>query len=225
MKRVIIGIAIVLAFIVVIVAGARIFTPEDAWICSQIGWEKHGKPLASAPDKLCVAGKIFEKPTTVKINVYFNNTQFNPNAADCSLAFPVERVVSASDDIIFSALNNLFAGPTEMEKAQGYQSFFSPDTKSFLKQVKIEDSVAYVDLADFRRILNNVSASCAGAQFMAEMDKTVKSANPNIQKIIYSIDDEPSTFYEFMQIGCYEGNNFCNSPFSKVQVTPKSSLK
>jgi hypothetical protein len=31
----------------------RFSTSEDAWICSQKGWEKHGNPAAEIPKETC----------------------------------------------------------------------------------------------------------------------------------------------------------------------------
>jgi len=220
MKKIFLRLLIVLAFLAVIALGWRFFGGnEDDWICTQDGWTRHGNPSASIPLRPCINGKISDK---IKLNVYFGNGKLNPNAADCSLVFPVEREALSSQDQTVAALNLLFAGPTEAEKTQGYFSFFSSDTHDLFRQLKVENEIAYVDLKDFRRIIPNANSSCGGAQFLSALDTTVKNINPNIKKVIYSIEGEPSTFYEWMQIGCDETNNWCNSPFSKLSVTPKS---
>jgi hypothetical protein len=42
---------------------------------------------------------------------------------------------------------------------------------------------------------------------------------PTVDKVIFAIDGKPVTFYEWMQIGCYEENNFCDeTPFKTSLV-------
>ncbi|MFA6394260.1 MAG: Gmad2 immunoglobulin-like domain-containing protein [Patescibacteria group bacterium] len=45
-----------LLIILVFVFGARIFSGEDGWICSEGKWVRHGHPSSPAPDTLCPGG-------------------------------------------------------------------------------------------------------------------------------------------------------------------------
>jgi spore germination protein GerM len=110
-----------------------------------------------------------------------------------------------------AALEELFKGPTEEEKSQGYVSWFSDITKDILKSLKIENNTAYVNLEDIRQIIPNVSSSCGSAEFLAEVETTLKQFS-GVDKVIIAINGKPSVFYEW--IGCAKENDFCDeAPF------------
>ena len=160
---------------------------------------------------------------TMKIKIYFNNSNLDPEFF-CYKVFPVEREilktqaegaepVGRGSAVAKAALEELFKGPSEEEKTQGYISWFSKTTKDILKSVKIENNTAYVDLKDIRQIIPNASSSCGSAEFLAEVETTLKQF-PVVNKVIMAIEAKPSTFYEWIQIGCAKENDFCDeSPF------------
>lgn len=148
------------------------------------------------------------------IKVYFNNANFNPNSADCSKTYPLNRVVPKTLGAVTAALQEPFKGTTEEEKLQGYMSWFSQRTENILRSIKVENNTAYIDLMDIRQVIPNVSASCGSAQFLSEVETTVKQFN-SVSKVIIAIDGKPSIFYEWIQMGCTKENNFCDeTPFS-----------
>ncbi|MDD5043231.1 MAG: Gmad2 immunoglobulin-like domain-containing protein [Patescibacteria group bacterium] len=53
MKKIIVVILIILAVGLIAIAGARIFTGEDSWICVNGEWIKHGQPSAAMPESGC----------------------------------------------------------------------------------------------------------------------------------------------------------------------------
>jgi len=154
------------------------------------------------------------RPTgpTTQLKVYFANLQ-KAGSSNCRQVFVIERSVPETVGVARAALNELFKGPTSEEKKQGYISLFSDETKSILKSIKITEGVCYVDLEDIRRIVPNASTSCGSAELLAEMETTLKQF-PTIKKAIFAINGNPKTFYEWLQIGCTEANNFCDKkPF------------
>lgn len=126
------------------------------------------------------------------INVYWSS-----NPENCSEVTAAARKVPKINDIEALALKTLFNGPTEAEKTQGFTSFFSEATGKLLLSFRVEGESAFVDLKDFRQIIPNVSASCGSMQFLAEMDSTIKQFG-TYTKIIYSIEGNSQTFYEFL---------------------------
>ncbi len=146
---------------------------------------------------------------TPNFKVYFGNSLLNPNIEDCSLVYPRERIMPATSSTPQLVLQELFKGPTEIEKSQGYFSFFSEATRDILKGLKIENNTAYVDLKDIRQIIPNASASCGSAEFLAELENTLKQF-PAIEKIVFALDGKPAAFYEWLQIGCPNENNLCD---------------
>lgn len=156
--------------------------------------------------------KILEQETIV-LKVYFGNTKLNPNAEDCNKVFAVERRIPKTLAVARASLTQLFSGPTVDEKSQGYYSWFSNNTKDILKNIKIENSTAYVNLNDIRQIIPNASSSCGSAELLAEINNTLKQFS-TINKVIIAIDQNPSDFYEWIQVGCSSENNFCDkNPF------------
>lgn len=149
---------------------------------------------------------------TMILKVYFANSG-KSGGIDCSKVFPVERSVSKTLGVARASLNELFKGPTTEEKSQGYTSFFSEKTKAILKNIKIVNGICYVDLEDIRQIIPNASSSCGSAELLAEMETTLKQF-PTIKKSIFAISGDPATFYNWLQIGCNQANNFCDKkPF------------
>lgn len=203
-----IGIFLVLALLVVVV---RFFSgDEDAWMCINDQWVKHGNPSAPMPDSGC--GEVTNGEKT-EFSVYFGNSKLNANIQDCSLVFPVSREVSKTLALGQASLEELFKGPTLEEKKLGYTSFFSDATGDILKKIKIEGKIIYVDLKDIRSIIPNASSSCGSAQFLAEMTNTLKQFS-SVEKAIFAINGSPQVFYEWLQLGCSKENNNCDTkPF------------
>ncbi len=73
--------------------------------------------------------------------------------------------------MVKAALKELFKGPTEEEKSQGYTSWFSKK-QDILKSVKVKNGTAYVNLKDLRPMIPNASTSCGSAEFFAEVETT-----------------------------------------------------
>jgi hypothetical protein len=48
--KILIGLLIAVALFII---GARLFSPEDTWICQDGQWVKHGNPSAPMPSGTC----------------------------------------------------------------------------------------------------------------------------------------------------------------------------
>lgn len=149
-------------------------------------------------------------PQTMKIDLYFSNSKLDPpNTYDCSLVYPVTRTVPKDPNISRVTILELLKGPTVEEQAQGYTSFFSSATADMLQSIRVDKGTAYVDFKDFRQIIPNASASCGSAQFLSQVEASLKQY-PGIGRVIYAIDKIPQTFYDFMQIGCDWKSTTCD---------------
>lgn len=161
----------------------------------------------------CSESKKEGATNKVTLQLYFNNNNFNPNLEDCRKVYPVTREFDKMpENMALQAIIELLKGPTPEEISQGYSSFFSEKTKLILKNLKIKDETAYINFHDFRSIIPNVSASCGSAEFIAEIETTLKQF-PNIKKVIVAIEDKPAVFYEWVQLGCTKENNCDERPF------------
>ena len=157
------------------------------------------------------SGKQSAQNSTMTVKVYFGNSKRNPNAEPCSLVFAVNRVVPKSAGVARAALEQLFAGPTEKEKAEGYHSWFSPASAGILKSVVVKNKKAYVNFKPdvFAILPGAVSTSCGGSEFMAEMERTLLQF-PTIKKVFFAVNGNPQDFYEFLQGECPEELKNCD---------------
>ena len=145
--------------------------------------------------------------------IYFPNFKKDPKRR-CRRVYPVRRTVPHSIMIATASLHELFAGPTEQEREAGYHSVFSPASADLLKGIKIENKTAYVNLKDFRTTLSDVSTTCAGLSFLAQMDWTLKRFR-TVERTVYAIEGKPKDFYTFLGRGC--GGTRCDEkPFRDI---------
>lgn len=153
-------------------------------------------------------------PATMSVIVYFGNQVLNPGAADCGQVYGVPREVPASNDALSAAMNELLAGPTPAETTQGYTSWFSAATAQALVSAEVSGSTSYVNLTDLRAVIPNASTSCGSAGLLAQLTTTAQQAGmtPNVR---YAINGAPQPFWDWLQIGCSQANDFCDpTPFS-----------
>lgn len=151
---------------------------------------------------------------TQTITVYFSNLEkAGDQETDCSLVYGVERTVPRTYTTARTALRQLFQGPTQEEIDAGYSSMFSSETADILIGVRVENGVAYVNLNDIRELIPNASTSCGSQAFFAQVEETLTQFD-TIDGVIFAIEGNPETFYEWMQIGCVPENDNCNpEPF------------
>lgn len=92
---------------------------------------------------------------------------------------PVSAVTRASEaetleERLTVALEQLVAGPTMDEQAAGLRSWFSSETASALKEVRIDDAgFAEINFTDFSTVIPNASTSAGQRQLLAELEATI----------------------------------------------------
>ena len=119
-----------------------------------------------------------------------------------SPAVGVTRVVPASPAVLGSALGQLLAGPSALERAAGLRSWFSDTTADLLHGVTIDSAGnAVVDFADLRPVIPNASSSAGSEMLLSELDSTVFQF-PRVHSVEYRIDGSCSAFYEWLQAAC-----------------------
>lgn len=137
---------------------------------------------------------------TMVAKVYFSNRK-RARGKRCTAVFPVRREAPKSLAVATAAMSQLFLGPTEEERSQGYSSSFSEETADLLRRITIKNKIAYVDLNDFRTILSDVNTPCGRKQFLAQMTRTVTRFR-TVKKAIFAIEGDPEAFYAFMKTPC-----------------------
>jgi hypothetical protein len=160
--------------------------------------------------------RSLENEEMMEAIVYFSNNFKAPEgSSDCGLVYGTSRLVPFTYDLeteIEAALVELFKGPTTKEKELGFESYFSADTAGLLNQFKLVDNTAYLDLNDASSKLRGQNASCSGEALLAQIEETIKH-HRSISQVVISSNGSAEEFYEWMQLGCSENNNFCQTVF------------
>jgi spore germination protein GerM len=182
MSRVIYVILVVLIVAAAIIFGARFLSGEDSWICDNGEWVKRGNPSAPRPTEPC--GKK-NREETMTVKVFFGNSIFDPEILDCSKNFSVERTVPKTEAVGRAALEQLLAGPTDTEKAEGYFTNINPGVK--IKSLAIENGVAKADFDE--QLEYQIGGSCRVAAIISQIRETLKQF-PTVDDVIISIDGQ-----------------------------------
>lgn len=152
--------------------------------------------------------------TTMTVTLYFSNTILDPGATDCAQVYAVHRTLPKSEDVLGATMRELLAGPTAAEAAKGYGSWFSPATAEALISAKTSGKNSYINLADIRAIIPNASTSCGSASLLAQLRTTAQQAAMT-PRVLFAINSQPTTFWEWLQLGCDASNDNCNpTPFA-----------
>ncbi len=172
-------------------------------------------PTAS-PSGTASPGATASPPSTTTVFVFLGNTIVNRDA-DCALSYPVPRSVPAPADpvgLTAAAVEELLAGPTPAEQANGYTSWFSQATADDLISVRLVGATAYVNLENHSQDIPNASTSCGSAQYLSQLDNTVRTAS-GASRVLYAFDGDPEAFWNWLQIGCSAANDDCDpTPFA-----------
>jgi spore germination protein GerM len=153
-----------------------------------------------------------QSPRTTSVKVYFSNDKLIPGGEDCTgKVFPVTRRVPKTAAVARAALEQLLGGPTESEKAKGYWSWFTEETKSVLLGVKVKNKTAYVNFKDLMAFPHqgNATTSCGSTHFLAQLDKTLKQF-PGIKRVFYAMEGDPEAFYGWLQFDCPDELKNCD---------------
>lgn len=159
---------------------------------------------------------------STKLLVYFSNPRLTPDASNCSAVFPVKRSVPRTRAVATAALQQLFAGPSVIDADVGYRSPFNPATADLLQSIYIRNATAYVNLKDRRIELAGATSSCGAAELRAQIESTLLQY-PTILRVIYAIEGEPRTFYEWMNESCGPANDDC-APNAFPPGRPRSAV-
>jgi hypothetical protein len=117
--------------------------------------------------------------------------------ARCDRVFARPRTVR-SPAVLAAAIRELLKGPTAAERTAGYGGWFSTRTAGKLRGVRINAGVAFIDFADFRRIIPNASSSCGSSLLLAQLNRTATQF-PTVRRAIYSFNGSRRAFYEWLQ--------------------------
>lgn len=126
---------------------------------------------------------ILNQPQTSSIDVYFGNSQLDPEVMDCTKVFTIKRTIPKTEAIGRAALLELLKGPTEKEKNEGYFTSINPGVE--IQSLTIENGTAKVDFN--QQLEYAVGGSCRVAAIRAQISQTLKQF-PTVNNVIISID-------------------------------------
>jgi len=134
------------------------------------------------------------KAGTTQLSVYFT----------CNgVPYAVPRQVTATQQVLRTALEELLKGPSSDERTLGFHSFFSPATASMLRSVTLTAAGrAVVDFADLSRVIPNASTSHGSQEFTAELNRTLFQF-PSVKEAEYRFNGSCPAFWEWLQFGCH----------------------
>lgn len=114
----------------------------------------------------------------------------------------VARAVPAERADLSAVLEQLLAGPTAAERAQGITSWFSTATAGSLRSATVDRSGrAIVDFADLPGAIPNASSSTGSALLLQELNGTV-FADPAVRSVEYRTDGSCEAFWNWLQYDC-----------------------
>ena len=180
-------ILIILAVVIVVAAailGVRYFSGEDNWICQNGEWVKHGNPSAEKPTEPC--GETNKNTNTEEmmiVKVFFGNSIFDPEVLDCQKNFAVERTIPKTVAVARAALEELLAGPTDEEKAEGYFTSINPGVK--VQSLIVAGGIANVDFDE--QLEFQVGGSCRVAAIASQIIETLKQFS-TVGDVVISIN-------------------------------------
>lgn len=125
---------------------------------------------------------ILEPTEMVKIKVYFNNSKLDPEFS-CNKVSPVEREIPKVEGIANVAVLELFKGPIESEKNQGFSTSINEGVQ--IKSLEIKDDVAKIDFNE--RLEFQVGGSCRVSAIRAQITETLKQFS-TIKNVVISIN-------------------------------------
>lgn len=169
-----------LVMVLALLLGAACGTAQDPAVQPPVS-----PPAAPEPDPIEV------------VQVYLHTG--NPD--DCGEVVGVDRVVDGSASLT-TVMELLLAGPTEEESSAGLAGWFDASTEGLLISAELENGVARVDFQDLRQVIPNASTSCGSAMLLAQLDSTAEDFGAT--QTLYSIEGDPDTFYNWLQMGTPE---------------------
>lgn len=105
----------------------------------------------------------------LELQVFFGNSEWDPQELDCSRVYPVRREVPATDAVAREAIRLLLAGPTPEEVREGYFTSLNADVP--IRTLEIRGGIARIDFGgQFER---GLAGSCRVEAVRAQVEQTL----------------------------------------------------
>ncbi len=138
-------------------------------------------------------------PEYSSLNIFFSNTNQDPNGLYCDKTYPIVRKISRPTnnpasrlgEFAYVAIKELLKGPTDAEKKEGFLTSINPETK--VQKISIVDGVATVDFN--QGLGREVGGSCRVGAIRSQITETLKQF-PEIKDVVISINGETETILQ-----------------------------
>jgi spore germination protein GerM len=125
------------------------------------------------------------------IQLFFSNSEQDPDALDCGAVFPVSRELPPNPSVARMALTELLKGPTAEESAQGFYSSINEGVR--LQGLDIRDGVAIIDFD--RTFAAEVAGSCQVEAIRAQVTQTLAQF-PSVNSVVITVAGEISESFQ-----------------------------
>jgi hypothetical protein len=151
---------------------------------------------AAAGQAHCRVPAVTAAPEQAVVFVYFH--------CDDQLTSAPRLVPQGSrEELAYTAMQALLAGPTRTEQAAGYTSWFSVQTAGTLRALNSANGQVSVDMADFSAIIPNASSS-AGSRMLVDQISATLFQFADYQSILLTFDGDCNRFWNWIQMDCSE---------------------
>lgn len=134
----------------------------------------------------CATAAPLGPPADIEIKVFFSNPKLPAYENDCGAGEFVTRKIPATQAVADAALKQLFAGPTEAEKAKGMEGIAS--LGKYYRGVSIRKGVAIVNFRPGAEEHLRVNGPlCMQDQVLAQIINTLKQFG-TIKSVEYAIN-------------------------------------
>lgn len=112
---------------------------------------------------------------------------------------PAQRRVGGAP--LDGALRALVVGPTQEERADGADSWFSPETAGVIRRVRAAEGEVVVDFRDLPELIPGASSSAGSEQLLMSLDSTVFQFDW-VESVEYRLEGSCDAFWEWLQREC-----------------------
>lgn len=143
---------------------------------------------ASVDVPVVFAGSRGSNAATTGLSVFFANAERAEGNPDCSLVFPALRSVPATSAVARTALEELLGGPTNEERAAGFETLIPSGVR--MNTLVVENGVARADFS--RELSEGVAGACRVVAIRAQIEATLKQF-PIVKSVVISVEGETET--------------------------------
>ena len=165
-----------------------IFAQTPGFVIAHL--KKPVKDVLKIIESLTVTSQKTEgQPEFSEIKIYFANDKIKP-VTDCKEIVAVKRTILKTPKIATAAMELLFDGPSEQEKAEGYVTNIPKGSE--INSLSIKGGTTY---ADFNEITESGGGSCSMAMRVTQIKQTLLQFS-TINNIILSINGQTEPIFQ-----------------------------